>query len=108
MYGGDKTLLDIFRLGLQSDYPDLRDAIVTYIAIENYADALHVLESYTNTETLPWLKEYALKVVAHIRKTLRGDESYPPEALDEDTQVMVSKKSLKLRWQSRYPDSEGS
>jgi len=59
MYGGTKTLLDIFRLGLQSGYPELRDAIVTYIALEDYVYALHILEGYIDSEELPWLREYA-------------------------------------------------
>lgn len=104
MYDGKKTLLDIFRLGLRSQDPDLRDAIVTYIAIERHVDALHVLEGYIPTEELPWLQEYAQKVAEHLRKRLRGEGSDAPRAIDGDTTVMHHEQSLELRWKSRFPD----
>ena len=104
MYDGKKTLLDIFRLGLRSRDSDLRDAIVTYVALESYVDALHVLEGYASTEELPWLKEYAEKVVLHLRKKLRKQESDAPAAVAGDTAVMGLEQSLDLRWKALFPE----
>ena len=106
MYGHNKTLLDVLRLGLQSDSIELKDTIITYIALTNLTEAANIIEDYIFTEELPWLAEYADRVMRHLRAILQGKSSLPPIVEDVDTAVMERSESLELRWRSRFPELE--
>jgi len=89
----DKKLCEIFRRILLSDNIELRDMVVTYIAIIDYIEAVDILSEYINTESLAWLREYTSKVIEHLEKLRDGFPSNPPLLSEmEDTTIGIKKK----------------
>ena len=74
----DMKLLRIFRLALQSENVDLRDSIISYLAQAELPGAADVIRDYMDSEPLDWLRDYASKVMQHLRMIEQGLSSHPP------------------------------
>jgi HEAT repeat protein len=77
-YDAEKKLLEILGAALRSDDADQRDAVITYFAMTELRGAVDLLDEYVDDENVAWLKEYAVRVLDHLRARQCGRSSHPP------------------------------
>ena len=90
----DKHLCQIFDKILAGNDPELRDMVITYIALVDFVPAVDILLEYLSSETLAWLQNYAMQVVEHLEKLRKGIPSKPPIVSDQEiTSVGIKRRS---------------
>jgi hypothetical protein len=77
-YDAEKKLLEILAAVLRGDDADMRDAVITYMAMTELKGASELLDEYVDDENVAWLKEYAARVLDHLRARELGKTSQPP------------------------------
>jgi hypothetical protein len=77
-YDAEKKLLEILGAVLRSDDAEQRDAVITYLAMTEPKGAAALLDEYVDDEKIGWLKEYAARVLDHLRAREMGKSSQPP------------------------------
>jgi hypothetical protein len=77
-YDAEKKLLEILGAVLRADDADMRDAVITYLAMTEPKGAASLLDEYVDEENIAWLKEYATRVLDHLRARELGKTSQPP------------------------------
>ncbi len=67
---------------------DLRDAVVSYLAMTELPGGAEVIKKYVKTESMDWLKDYAKKVLEHLEEREAGKPSKPPKRLTWSAEQM--------------------
>lgn len=77
-YDSNQKLLEIFESVLRTDDVDLRDSVITFLAMTELPGAVALLEQHLANEEIDWLAEYGEGVLEHLRRTANGLSSIPP------------------------------
>jgi hypothetical protein len=77
-YDVEKKLIEILGSVLRAGDADMRDAVITYLAMTELKGGAELLDDYVDDEVIGWLKEYATRVLDHLRARQMGKSSNPP------------------------------
>ena len=77
-YDAEKKLLEILGTVLRADDADMRDAVITYLAMTEVRGAASLIDEYIDDEHIGWLREYAARVRDHLHARELGKTSQPP------------------------------
>ena len=77
-YDSNQKLIEIFTTVLRSSDVELRDNVITFLAMTEIPGAADMLERHLASEEIDWLAEYGENVLEHLRRTEAGLSSIPP------------------------------